>query len=176
MRKKSFPLLILILFFSVKTNSFSKDFKLYSPNKQIEVQVQVKDRLYYSVIYQQQQIISPSPISMVIDDGTVLGKIPVLSKNETKTVNEILTPVIKVKTATIKNNFNELIVHFKGDYALIFRAFDDGVAYRLATKFDKQLKILEEEVTFNFIKDHHIYFPEEERLSVKLSGFLSIFI
>ncbi len=162
MRKKLFPFLILILLLSVKTNSFSKDFKLYSPNKKIEVQVQAKNTLYYSVIYKQQQITNPSPISMVIDDGTVLGKNPVISKNEIRTVNKILIPVIKVKTATIKNHFNELTVHFQGDYALIFRAYDDGIAYRLVTKFDKEIKVLKEEVTFNFIKDHHIYFPEEE--------------
>jgi len=153
---------MMLLFLVNVSNSYPKDLKLRSPNQKIEIQLQAKDKLFYSILYNGQQLLAPSPISMTIDDGKILGKNPEISASEIKSVNETLKPVIKVKTATIKNHFNELTIHFKGDYGLIFRAFDDGVAYRWLTKFDKEIKIKNEQATFNFVSDHHIYFPEEE--------------
>ncbi len=153
---------IIFLFLMIVFNAYTKDLKIYSPDKKIEIQIQATDKIFYSVIYQGKQIISLSPISMIIDDGKTLGKNPEITKSKSRNVNEILKPIIKVKTANIKNHFNELTIHFKGDYALIFRAYDDGAAYRFATKFDKEIKILKEQVTFKFSFDHHIYFPEEE--------------
>ncbi len=159
---KKYFVLIAVIFLFILSNSYAKDLKLYSPNKRIEAQIQIGDQLLYSVLYNRQEIINRSPISMSIDNGTIPGKSPVIAKSETKTVNETLTPVIKVKSATIKNHCNELSITFKGNYGLIFRAYDDGVAYRWFTKFDKEIKVFHEEATFNFTKDYHIYFPEEE--------------
>ncbi len=159
---KKFSIMIAFIILLILSGSYARDLKLYSPNKKIEVQIQAGDLLLYSVICNQQQIINRSPISMSIDNGTILGKSPAIAKSETKTVNETLTSVIKVKTSTIKSHFNELTVYFKGKYALIFRAYDDGVAYRWITQFDKEIKVINEEATFNFTKDHHLYFPEEE--------------
>ncbi len=99
---------------------------------------------------------------MTIDNGTILGQNPKISDIEERTVNEMLTPVIKVKTAKIEDHFNEIILHFKDNYALVFRAYDDGIAYRFGTKLNKEIEVFSEVVTFQFPKDHHIYFPEEE--------------
>ena len=162
MAKAFLLFLINILFVFVQPNSSAKTLKLHSPNKNIEVHIQARDKILYSVIYNGKQIIKPSPISMNIDDGKFLGKNPIIKKSNSRTVNEILKPVVKVKTAIIKNHFNELTIHFDGNYALVFRAYNDGIAYRWVTKFDKEIKILKEETTFNFTKNHHVYFPEEE--------------
>ena len=99
---------------------------------------------------------------MKIDDGLFLGKNPEIINDETKEVNEILKPVVKVKSAIIEDRYKMLRINFKGDYSLIFRLYNDGVAYRFVTSIDKNIKVNEENIEFNFAEDFNIYFPEEE--------------
>ena len=56
--------------------------------------------------------------------------------------------------AEVRNTYNELVLEMEGGFALIFRAYDDGVAYRFRTHFDGRIKVKSEEVTFRFLQDH----------------------
>jgi alpha-glucosidase len=70
--------------------------------------------------------------------------------------------VIPEKFAAIEDYYSELVIDFKGDYSVIFRAYDNGVAYRFQTSMNGELKIVSEQVIFNFAGTNHVYFPEEE--------------
>ena len=46
---------------------------------------------------------------------------------------------------------------------LVFRAYNEGVAYRLETGLPKpQVKVYSEEAVFRFAADHTVFYPEEE--------------
>lgn len=155
-------LAILLAAMLLNPNLFAKDPSLTSPNRTIELKIELNDYIRYSFFYNKHQILKPSPISMRLGNGIILGHNPMLLAKEARSVNEILTPVIKVKSATIQDHFNELILHFKGSYALVFRAYDDGIAYRFKTTIDDSITVISEEASFNFKTDSFIYFPEEE--------------
>jgi alpha-glucosidase len=51
----------------------------------------------------------------------------------------------------------------EGDYAVVFRAFDEGVAYHFETSLPlTEAKVYAEEVRFNFAGDYHVYYPKED--------------
>jgi hypothetical protein len=50
-----------------------------------------------------------------------------------------MRPVVRVKRAEIRDHFNERRIDC-GDYSLIVRAYDDGVAYRLATRLAGEIE------------------------------------
>jgi alpha-glucosidase len=104
----------------------------------------------------------PSQISMTLYDGTVLGNNPKVKDSETETINQELTPVVKQKYSSITDNCEQLTLMFGGNYSLVFRVYNDGVAYRLKTSFEKDITVKSEQVEFNFNKDYDILFPEEE--------------
>jgi alpha-glucosidase len=163
MEKLNIILFFLSLFLLLDNLEVSaKDFTLFSPNRKIEVKIQVKDKVTYSVYHNRKQLILASPISITIDNNVVLGQNPKIIDVEKRTVDEILTPVVRVKTKTIRDHFNEITIHFKNNFALIFRAYDEGVAYRFVIKFNEEVKIFSEQATFHLPKDHFMYFPEEE--------------
>jgi len=154
-------ILFLILTFSV-IKAEEKIYTLTSPNGSIKIDISVNDFITYSVSFGEKELISSSKIFMKIDDGLFLGKNPEIINDETKEVNEILKPVVKVKSAIIEDRYKMLRINFKGDYSLIFRLYNDGVAYRFVTSIDKNIKVNEENIEFNFAEDFNIYFPEEE--------------
>ena len=55
------------------------------------------------------------------------------------------------KSAGIRENYNELRLEMEGDYTIVFRAFDVGVAYRLETSLSpSEVKVYGEEMSLNF--------------------------
>jgi alpha-glucosidase len=55
-----------------------------------------------------------------------------------------------------------MILEMEKNYSLIFRVYDDGVAFRWRTTMKGDVVVDHETVTFRFGSDHHVYFPEED--------------
>ena len=63
-------------------------YNVKSPDGKLSATIELKDKIYYSLTYDNKQVITASPISMTLNDGTVLGKDPVARKNSKKTVTQ----------------------------------------------------------------------------------------
>jgi alpha-glucosidase len=61
------------------------------------------------------------------------------------------------KKSTVIDNYNELALTFNSNYGLIFRAYNDGLAYRFTSTRKGNLTITEEECTLNFPKDYQAF-------------------
>lgn len=173
----SYCTLILVISLIVSLPVSAKEVKVLSPNKRVEVKINVDKTISYSIFKDSKVVLLPSEIALTLQDGLVLGANPELKKNDTKVINETLKPVVKQKYAVIKDNCSELTLTFKGNYSIIFRVYDDGVAYRFVTAFDKEITVYDEKVELNFEKDFKTYFPEEESFyshSERLSKYISI--
>ncbi|WP_448104086.1 glycoside hydrolase family 97 protein [Pedobacter panaciterrae] len=110
-----------------------KRFQLNSPNNTLKVKVSMGDSITYSISFKNKTVILPSAIAMMLQNK-VLGK--------TTQVNNIR--VIKNK------EFNELSVLFSDQsYSLIFRAYNEGVAYRFVTSFKDSIQVVAEKADFN---------------------------
>jgi alpha-glucosidase len=161
---KNYPIVfILVLCCLIQTGSLAgKTYRLSSPDKKIVMKIDVKDRVMVSVQYNKKPLILPSPVAMTVMDGMVLGKNPVVIDTQRRTINEKINPVVCEKRKVIQDRCNELTLIFKGGYSLIFRAYDDGTAYRFITKMEDRMKVVSETVAFQFARDDSIYFPFEE--------------
>src|SRR5207253_9953798 len=58
---------------------------------------------------------------------------------------------------------NELRLDMEGGYAVVFRAYNEGAAYRLETSLpQQQVKVYGEEANFNFPSDFIVFYPQED--------------
>ena len=159
--KKLFFLLAVILGINMtyganKSNTI--EYEVKSPDGKIEMTISVGDEVKYSVKHENTVIIENSVISMELGDGTVLGQKGSIKSVKTNSANEIIDAYFYKKKEVI-NNYNELIINFKGNYSLTFRAFDDGVAYRFSTSFKKPIIVKKENVNYCFDDDYVVYIP-----------------
>lgn len=150
------------LLFSCFQTLFAKDYKLTSPDGKVVVTISVEDKITYTLTVDGQQVMNPSLLSMSIDKDIVLGKNSKVIKNYYRSVNQMLYPQIQVKSKEISDNFNELTLTFKGNYKLLFRAYNNGVAYRFKTDLQGEIIVKSEEATFNFTEGAKVYFPREK--------------
>jgi alpha-glucosidase len=163
MKHKIFPVFSVLFLFSLSfLYAQPKSFSAKSPDGKIGLTAAVGENITYSIQVNGKELIKPSVISMVVNDLTTLGNNPGIINTETKTIDNILQPVVKVKSANIRDNYNLLRINFKGNFSLEFRVYNDGAAYRFITSLGGNIRINSENIEFNFAGDYNIYYPEED--------------
>lgn len=149
------------LLFGVTAFAFGqkpKTYNLASPDGSVVVHIEVAAKLRWSVTHKGQQVIAPSAISLLLDDGTVLGDNARVASAPTGKVNTTFDP-INYHKATITDRYNQIILNCRQSYGVIFRAYDDAVAYRFFTTRKGDITIRREEANFNFTADHRAFIP-----------------
>ena len=135
-----------------------KQYTLQSPNEKITVTINTGDQLSYSVMHENTVVLADSPIGMELDNGTVLGAPAKALSDKRTSVDEIIEANF-YKRNEIKDLYNELALTFKGLYKVIFRAYDEGVAYRFQTGIAKPFNVVSEIADFNFDADYQALIP-----------------
>ena len=158
--KKTLLILSLIL---CGGKMMAENYTVKSPDENIVVNVETGAITTYSVSFKGQVVLSPSPISMTFDNGTVIGRNMKVTDVDYLSEDKTLTPVIRQKSKTIRDHYNEMVLS-ADKYQLRFRVYDDGLAYRFHTDFADSLKVLSEEATYCFPKDYNTLFPEERTM------------
>lgn len=100
----------------------------------------------------------PSSISLQLDNGEVLGHNVKIGLSRTEQVDKTFAAV-HYKKLIVADKYNELTINCKGDYSIVFRVYNDGVAYRFSTKMKGEIIIENEEANFNFTADHKAFIP-----------------
>jgi len=152
----------LLLFFItcaiIKTFA-QQPLQLASPDKTIRIEIQTSNQLSYSVFVDDKKIINESSIDMQLTNGDALSIDLKIKSTKTKSINEIIVAQIPVSRKNIPDVYNELAINFKNNFAVIFRAYDDGVAYRIATIFKDSITVVNETAQFNFSEPAKAYAP-----------------
>jgi alpha-glucosidase len=154
--------LFLSIFFYMTANfSHSQSIQLDSPNQRIKLHIEIGQEIHYAVSFDNQSLIVPSNLSLSLMDGKVLGKDAQLQEQGRTEVRSTITAVIPEKNKNIPEEYNQLTLSFEEGFQLIFRAYDDGIAYRFVTQLDGKIKVKSEEVQFNLADDFDIIRPVE---------------
>ena len=137
-------------------------FSLRSPDARIEVKIRAADRIKYDVLYKGRPILQDAHLSMNVDHKN-LGVNPKVVGNKQRSNDKVLEPVVRQKFAQIRDNYNESRIEFDGGYAVTFRAYNEGVAYRFETSLPQsEVHIYQEDSVFSFAGNYTVYYPQEE--------------
>lgn len=172
--KNAITILLLLFFLNLSFSQKKQDFTVKSPNGKIEVKINVDDKISWTILHENDVILTPSEMSMTLEGNIVLGKNAVVLNSKKETVNTSFeTPLYKKKS--VQNNYNQLILNFKNDFSIEYRVFDDGAAYRFSTKNKKDITIKSEEVVLNFDQDYNTLMPYVRDLRNPKDPFISSF-
>ena len=156
-------LLLLLTLLCATSHAWSQSsYRLLSQKGKIQLTVQINNRIRYSVHFNGKTLLLDSTLSININH-TTLGLNPKVKATKRLTVSREIEPHIRQKSARIKENYNELRLEMEGNYAVIFRAYNEGVAYRFETSLPaEEVNVYNEEANFNFADDYKVYYPKED--------------
>lgn len=160
---KLINIIVLTLLVGAVHASARKTFRLQSPDKRLEATIEVGgSAVIYWVTHEQDTVLHPSRLSMTISDGKVWGRDAFVIKADYRDVNTVIeAPFYKRKQ--IHDCYRELQLKCKGDYSVLFRIYNEGIAYRFVSDYRKPFQVMEEEATFNFGTDRQAYVPYANR-------------
>ncbi len=157
-------LILAVVFLTPTFSVFSGEYRVESPNKELSITVYVDATISFSVDYKNHQVLEATRITMTMAGREVLGDLPKVMSHEMALTNEQITVPVPHKDARITNNFNGLKITFGNDYKVIFRAFDDGIAYQFQDFDSETVAVLNEEMHLTFPDMTSAYFPQEESM------------
>ncbi|UCC71635.1 MAG: glycoside hydrolase family 97 protein [Gemmatimonadota bacterium] len=143
-------------------DSAAQRYEVSSPSGDLAMTISVDDELTYSIAWRGRILLSASPISLTLGDGTVVGPGAEVVDARRRQVDEVIEPVVPEKFARIRDRYRELSLDFAGGWGLDIRAYDDGLAYRFRTSRTGPVTVAAEEFTAVLTGDPIVWFPTEE--------------
>ena len=140
--------------------------ELESPSKDVSLKFSINNlgEPTYTVYYKGKEVIKPSKLGLLLKDGTNFTKDFEIIKSEESTFDETWQPVLG-EQSNIRNHYNQLFIELKQQNTgkllnLVFKAYDEGVAFRYEFPFEKTVKyfvIADERTEFNLTGDHKTF-------------------
>jgi len=144
----------------------SKDYTVKSPDNRIMLTVKVGDEISISVSYEGKTLITDLKPALLVDGAALPGLKPGQPKGKLVCVTDSLRPVVPHKNKIIVDRYCELSLPFKNGCSLVFRAYDDGVAYRFTTSLKGDITVTGERFAFSLPDGATSWYPLE-------NGFMS---
>lgn len=142
-------------------NCHSARFTLTSPDGRMQMGISTEPRLYYTVAMDGNEVVAASPIGMMMYDGRMWNGTSAIVDVAESSHDGVVYPLMG-KNKVVRDCYNELILTFSDRYAVHFRMYNDGAAYRfvgLGAATDS-LIIAHEVATFNVADNPAVVLPD----------------
>ena len=140
----------------------ARDYVLSSPDGSVRIKVSDGKSLVWSVSKDGATVMDPSEIGLEVNGRGVLGGKAMVSKLSRRSEDKVLEAIVPTKFREVRDHFNEMTLRMKGGWSVIFRAYDNGVAYRFATAFDGDIEVLDETSEWRLPSGSKVYWANEK--------------
>lgn len=151
-------LLLILLVCSLSAAASGREYRLSSPSGKLQIGITAGKALTYGLTVDGRQILEPSALAITIADGSVWGRDVRVAK-AVYTHNDATVPSPLYRSSEVRDHYNALTLHMRGGWAVEFRAYDDGAAYRFISHASKPFRIAGEQVEYRFPQDFEATVP-----------------
>jgi alpha-glucosidase len=155
---------ILIIFSCmVSSQMWGKEYILASPDQRIVLTISLDETVSFSVQDPTGTILKKISPAMHIGE-LIAGENPKLISKKYSTVDQVLNPVVPTIYSEIRDHCNQLTLRFRGNYSLVFRAYNNGAAYRFESTLPGEVYVQEEKMDLDIPGEFTSWFPKEESM------------
>lgn len=156
-------LLLVITFLIIAVcQSPARDYTVSSPDGKIRLAVSVGEEIKWSASFEGREIIGPSKAAMLLADGRTLGANERVRRSVTGSVNEVIIPEVPHKRSEVLDYCSTLTLTFRSGFALQFRVYNEGIAYRFETSLKGDVTVKNEEADIKFLSGSEAWYPLEQ--------------
>lgn len=161
MKKIILMVLLALVAIAVQAKPKTQQFTLKSPNGKLVTHIVAtpEEEITYDIVYDGVTLLLPSHLGLNrVYEKMVTAQMPVV-KATTASVDEVVASPL-TRQASMRNHYNELTLKVKVSKTLlyvIFRAYDEGIAYRY--QIADPCKVKFEKVEYNFADDYNATVP-----------------
>lgn len=143
--------------------SFAQQFELASPDGRLKAVITYDNGFRFGINKNGQELIRSVDVSMTLAGQTLPGVKDKIKKTEKKQVHTTIYPVVAIKNASIPDQYNELRLKFPTHFNIVFRAYNDAIAYRFETAFADSITVMDERCNISFVPQTAGWFSFNDR-------------
>lgn len=155
-------LLLSAALLTAATTLSAKEYAVTSPDKKIVVTISTAPDLRWEVSRDGERLTDASRIGLKLSGAEPFGTGPVVRRATARAVDACSEALVPTKFRELHDRCNELRIDFRGGWAVLFRVYDNGVAYRFETARKGTADVERETAEFNFAADCQTLWPREE--------------
>lgn len=157
-RTQTLGVVIMALVALIASPASAKEYTLQSPSKRLTLTVDVATQTTYRLAVDGVEVVAPSTIALRLGDGRTLGTEAKVRKVLRGEVKENI-PAPLHRTPMVEDHYNFLTLQMKGGWSVEWRAYDEGVAYRICTSLKGEIAVAEEVVEWRMSEDWPLVIP-----------------
>ena len=131
--KKIIVVLVCCLMLGSGLRAAEQELPVSSPSGRLELVVKVDQGIGWTLYYEKEVVSSSPGMALHLEEYGVLGAQPRLKTIHLQNHRDLVSSPF-YKKAEIEEAYNELRLDFRGDYSVVFRMYDQGMAYRFETR------------------------------------------
>ncbi len=140
-----------------------RSYDLYSPDSSLRLEIKTKDKLSWYLYTGKELLAQSSSVDLQLNTQKKLSdKLSISSHKYSKTNETIIVPV-PYRKKTIADHFNQLELTFKEPFSVQFRMYNEGMAYRIGTKFKDSIIIKDENALFETGGNASVWFAHMDK-------------
>ncbi|HET6993751.1 MAG TPA: glycoside hydrolase family 97 N-terminal domain-containing protein, partial [Chitinophagaceae bacterium] len=156
--KSKMLLAVLIMFAGSNTGFTQKSFQLFSPDSSIRLEIKTGEKLSYQLFASSDLLMSSSTADLQLDNGKKFSDKIVVTKSLYGRVNEIIDVPVPYRRKKVANSYSWLKLIFKEPFGIEFRLYNNGMAYRMETRFRDSINIERETAFFGLDPSAQVWF------------------
>jgi alpha-glucosidase len=141
---------------------YARDYRLASPDNKIVVSVNADKNVTWNVTYNGTMVAGPCQMAMTLSTGVIPSADAKVKKCRIEEINNTLSPVVPHKNSTITDHCNQMTLQFSDGNTIIFRAYNDGIAYRFSTSYKNDIIVKDETFSVPLPAGTETWYPREE--------------
>jgi len=150
---------LLLVFNAIAQQSYS----LYSPDSSIRLEIKTKEKLSWHLYSGKEFLAQSSDVDLQLKDQKKLSDKLVVSSHRYTRSNETIIVPIPYRRKMIADKYNQLELIFKEPFSIQFRLYNDGMAYRIGTRFKDSIIIEKENALFEVEANAAIWFAHIDK-------------
>ncbi len=139
----------------VCTAHAQKTYRIASPDTKLQSEVTVGDIMTFDIRVEDRTLVAASPIAMKLADGTTWGAGARVQKVIRSSVDAVVASPF-YRSAEMRENYNAMTLQMRGNWAIEFRAYNDGVAYRFISRAKAPFVVEDEVADYRFTADNGV--------------------
>ena len=153
---RNFLLFLALFAFTYQLAAKDRSFTLKSPDGTLvsTISTNTKGNITYNVVYNKITLLQPSSIGLAKRPST--DNLSVVAK-QFRTIDNIVSSPF-TRQASMRNHYNELTLKLSNGLSLVFRAYNEGLAYRFVWS-DNPGQVVSETVEYRFPDDWQATVP-----------------
>lgn len=154
-------LLLAALLLTAATTLRAREYTVTSPDRRIVVTVAPDPVLTWRVERDGERLIDASRIALKLTGEEPFGERCAVRRVTRRAVDQRMTAEVPTKFREVRDRCNELLISFRGDWAVRLRVYDNGAAYRFETSRKGNVEIERECAEFRFAEGSETLWPRE---------------